>query len=151
MSPCKYKTFLCPAVILILCLQNLSLAAPVPHYNDDIITEEVTYPTSPNEVLPIEPLLIYPKPQEYYQARTLGGSGEGDIIFVKLLQDKSKGYRPKQQRIMEEQSLVPRKELGLKDIFYVKAHTNGRFSHERLKVYRVPEFYAISVFRNGEK
>lgn len=85
----------------------------------------------------------------YYQARTLDGDDDGnrDIIFVKLLQNKSTGYRPKQQRLVAAKE-QRRKELSLKDIFFVKARANGQFSHERLKVYRLPEFYAISVFRN---
>lgn len=86
----------------------------------------------------------------YYQARTLDGddNGDRDIIFVKLLQSKSTGYRPKQQRLVAATKEQRRKELSLKDIFFVKARANGQFSHERLKVYRLPEFYAISVFRN---
>lgn len=125
------------------------MAAPLPGLDDNLIT----YPTSPNEVLPVEPVLIYPEPpQMYYQARTLDGDDddERDIIFVKLLQNKSNGYRPKQQRLVAAKE-QRRKELSLKDIFFVKARANGQFSHERLKVYRLPEFYAISVFRNDSE
>ncbi|XP_039492186.1 uncharacterized protein LOC120452156 [Drosophila santomea] len=128
-----------------------SWAAPALHFSDPEPDELEAYPTSPSQVLPIQPVLIYPKPREnLYQARTLAGRNDDeDIIFVKLL---AHGYRPKQQRlIMEETKPSQRRNLGLKDIFYVKALTNGRFSHERLKVYRVPEFYAISVFSNGDK
>ncbi|XP_030563941.1 uncharacterized protein LOC115764833, partial [Drosophila novamexicana] len=137
------------ALLLFICFglnAQTSVAAPVPRFDDNL----VAYPNAPSEVLPIEPLLIYPESREViYQARTLAGDGERDIIFVKLLPDKSEGYRPKQQRIAEKEQR--RKELGLKDIFFVKARANGQFSHERLKVYRLPEFYAISVFRNDEK
>ncbi|XP_016976436.1 uncharacterized protein LOC108042609 [Drosophila rhopaloa] len=135
-------------------LSSTSWAAPALHLSDLEPDELEAYPTSPSQVLPIQPVLIYPQPREnLYQARTLGGrNDEQDIIFVKLLQDKSSGYRPKQQRlVMEKTKPSQRKNIGLKDIFYVKALTNGRFSHERLKVYRVPEFYAISVFSNGDK
>ncbi|XP_017076676.2 uncharacterized protein LOC108111657 [Drosophila eugracilis] len=141
-------------LLLATYLPCLSWAAPVVHFSDPEPDELEAYPTSPTQVLPIQPVLIYPKPREnLYQARTLGGRNDDqDIIFVKLLQDKSSGYRPKQQRlVMEETKSSQRKNLGMKDIFYVKALTNGRFSHERLKVYRVPEFYAISVFSNGDK
>lgn len=89
----------------------------------------------------------------YYQARTIDGDDddeERDIIFVKLLQNKSNGYRPKQQRLVAAKE-KRRKEQSLKDIFFVKARANGQFSHERLKVYRLPEFYAISVFRNDSE
>ncbi|KAH8417640.1 hypothetical protein KR222_003475, partial [Zaprionus bogoriensis] len=137
--------------LLLLCLcfgafSQRAAAAPLPDLDNNIIE----YPALPREVLPIEPLLIYPEPpQMYYEARTLGGNGERDIIFVKLLQGKSKGYRPKQQRLAAKQQR--RKELGLNDIFFVKARANGQFSHERLKVYRLPEFYAISVYRNDDE
>ncbi|EDX12988.1 uncharacterized protein LOC6728134 [Drosophila simulans] len=141
-------------LLLAAYLPCMSWAAPALHFSDPEPDELEAYPTSPSQVLPIQPVLIYPKPREnLYQARTLAGRNDDqDIIFVKLLQDKSQGYRPKQQRlVMEETKSSQRKNLGLKDIFYVKALTNGRFSHERLKVYRVPEFYAISVFSNGDK
>ncbi|XP_017117240.1 uncharacterized protein LOC108139136 isoform X2 [Drosophila elegans] len=131
-----------------------SWAAPAFHFSDPDPDDLEAYPTSPSQVLPIQPVLIYPQPREnLYQARTLAGRNDDqDIIFVKLLQDKSSGYRPKQQHlVLEETKPSQRKKLDMKDIFYVKALTNGRFSHERLKVYRVPEFYAISVFSNGDK
>ncbi|XP_023161696.1 uncharacterized protein LOC111593261 [Drosophila hydei] len=141
----KLKTPIYSALFAIS-LIGTSLAAPVSNFDNNL----VTYPDEPSEVLPIEPLLVYPESREIlYQARTLEGDGEQDIIFVKLLKDKLDGYRPKQQRLVEKQQR--RKELSLKDIFFVKARANGQFSHERLKVYRLPEFYAISVFRNGEK
>ncbi|XP_062121779.1 uncharacterized protein LOC133835745 [Drosophila sulfurigaster albostrigata] len=149
MSLAKFKT---PLAFLGLCLclsykVHSTVAAPAARYEDNLIA----YPTSPSEVLPIEPLLIYPETREvYYQARTLDGDEERDIIFVKLLKDKSNSYRPKLQRLVEKKE-QRRKELSMKDIFFVKARTNGQFSHERLKVYRLPEFYAISVFRNDEK
>ncbi|KAH8278535.1 hypothetical protein KR018_004540 [Drosophila ironensis] len=144
-----------PAVILLLAyIPSLSWAAPALHFSSPEPEDLEAYPTSPSQVLPIQPLLIYPQPREnLYQARTLAGRHDDQsIIFVKLLQDKSNAYRPKQQRlILEETKPSRRKDLRMKDIFYVKAKTNGRFSHERLKVYRVPEFYAISVFSNPEK
>ncbi|SPP88084.1 uncharacterized protein LOC117589557 [Drosophila guanche] len=148
------SSFLSPTLSLVLLLVSIhsSWAAPALRFSDNELDELEAYPTTPSQVLPIQPLLIYPQQREnLYQARTLGGNDDRDIIFVKLLQDKSSGYRPKQQRlVMEEEKPSQRKELDLKDFFYVKARTNGRFSHERLKVYRVPEFYAISVFRNGD-
>ncbi|KAH8257840.1 hypothetical protein KR038_001751, partial [Drosophila bunnanda] len=149
---------LSPLLLLLLTyLPSISWAAPALHlrnYPEPDTALEEAYPTSPSQVLPIQPVLIYPQPREnLYQARNMAGrNNDQDIIFVKLLQDKSSAYRPKQQRlVLEETKTSRRKEQGLKDIFYVKALTNGRFSHERLKVYRVPEFYAISVFSNGEK
>ncbi|XP_017046790.1 uncharacterized protein LOC108091916 [Drosophila ficusphila] len=140
-------------VLAAACLTSITWAAPALHFSNPEPDELDAYPTSPTQVLPIQPVLIYPKPREnLYQARTLGRNDEQDIIFVKLLDDKSSGYRPKQQRlVLEDVKTSQRKNLGMKDIFYVKALTNGRFSHERLKVYRVPEFYAISVFSNGDK
>ncbi|KAL7731198.1 hypothetical protein ACLKA6_014388 [Drosophila palustris] len=150
MSLAKFKTLLA-LLWLCICLRlsvHTAQAAPAARFEDNLIV----YPTSPSEVLPIEPLLIYPEPREmYYEARTLNGDGERDIIFVKLLKEKSSGYRPKQQRLVQKEKEQRRKELSLKDIFFVKARANGQFSHERLKVYRLPEFYAISVFRNDEK
>ncbi|XP_034486622.1 uncharacterized protein LOC117791082 [Drosophila innubila] len=150
MSLANFKTLLA-LLWLCICL-GLSVhtaeAAPAARYDDNFID----YPTSPSEVLPIDPLLIYPEPREmYYQARTLNGNEDRDIIFVKLLKGKTSGYRPKQQRLVEKEKEQRRKELSFKDIFFVKARANGQFSHERLKVYRLPEFYAISVFRNDEK
>ncbi|ALC45550.1 CG14356 [Drosophila busckii] len=138
----KFKTLF----LLWLSIQS-TFAFPIAQLDNEL----VAYPTTPSEVLPVEPLLIYPEERQLlYQARNFADDGERDIIFVKLLEDKSKGYRPKQQRLVEKLQ-QRRKELSLKDIFFVKARTNGQFSHERLKVYRLPEFYAISVFRNGEK
>ncbi|EDV91618.1 GH19696 [Drosophila grimshawi] len=144
----KFQTLLCPALLICICCNfnfRCILAAPVPYFEDNL----VDYPSSPSEVLPIEPLLIYPEPREiFYQARTANGDGERDIIFVKLLQNKLDGYHPKKQHLVEKPK---RKELSMKDIFFVKARANGQFSHERLKVYRLPEFFAISVFRNDAK
>ncbi|XP_030369212.1 uncharacterized protein LOC115620214 [Scaptodrosophila lebanonensis] len=146
-----------PAVlVLLLCLHPaLQLANGAPYYGKSFKSSSQTelsaapYPTAPNEVLPIQPLLIYPEPRDVlFQARTLDDDEEQDVIYVKLLQRKSGGYRPNQQRLEQAPHI---KELSLKDIFYVKALANGQFSHERLKVYRLPEFYAISVFRNAEK
>ncbi|XP_017874954.1 PREDICTED: uncharacterized protein LOC108621882 isoform X1 [Drosophila arizonae] len=149
MSQHKFKTPVHSALIICMCFSltvDKSLGAPVSNFDRNL----VTYPEAPSEVLPIEPLLIYPETQEFlYQARTAAGDGEQDIIYVKLLPDKLDGYRPKQQRHVEKPQR--RKELSIKDIFFVKARANGQFSHERLKVYRLPEFYAITVFRNGEK
>ncbi|KAH8383536.1 hypothetical protein KR009_009226, partial [Drosophila setifemur] len=147
------KPLLC-LLLLVALVPSISWAAPAFHNSNREPDELEAYPTSPSQVLPIQPVLIYPRPREnLYQARTLAGrNDEQDIIFVKLLQDKSSGYRPKQQRLVfEDTKNSRRKELSMKDIFFVKTLTNGRFSHERLKVYRLPEFYAISVFSNGEK
>nr|XP_014092397.1 uncharacterized protein LOC106618970 isoform X1 [Bactrocera oleae] len=107
------------------------------------------YAQQPNEILPIQPLLLYPIPRNLQlQGRELDDDDE--VIYVKLL--KRKAYRPAKQHSneMEDESNGPR-ELTMKDIFYVKALTNGQFSHQRLKLYRQPEFYAISVFRKGAK
>ncbi|EDV44028.1 uncharacterized protein Dana_GF18786 [Drosophila ananassae] len=150
MKTSKQPTFL----FLLACIPSISWAAPALHFTSPEPDELEAYPTSPSQVLPIQPVLIYPKTREnLYQARTLAGRNDDqDIIYVRLLQEKSSAYRPKQQRlVLEETKTSRRKDLNMKDIFYVKALTNGRFSHERLKVYRVPEFYAISVFSNGEK
>ncbi|XP_011202677.2 uncharacterized protein LOC105225763 [Bactrocera dorsalis] len=108
------------------------------------------YAQQPNEVLPIQPLLLYPMPRNLQlQGRELDDD-DNEIIYVKLL--KRKAYRPAKQHPneVEDGSSVPR-ELTMKDIFYVKALTNGQFSHQRLKLYRLPEFYAISVFRKAAK
>lgn len=102
------------------------------------------YPNSPNDIFPIQPVLVYPKSRDSspHQSRNL--LKENDIIYVKLLDRK--GYRPRKLQYSED-------ELGdvqMNDIFYVKALTNGQFSTNRLKVYRIPEFYAINVYKKGE-
>ncbi|XP_011182552.1 uncharacterized protein LOC105212347 [Zeugodacus cucurbitae] len=108
------------------------------------------YAQHPNEVLPMQPLLLYPMPRNLQlQGRELDDD-DNEIIYVKLL--KRKAYRPAKlhPNDLDDESNGPR-ELTMNDIFYVKALTNGQFSHQRLKVYRLPEFYAISVFRKGAK
>lgn len=107
------------------------------------------YAQHPNEVLSIQPLLLYPIPRNSeLQGREFDEDDE--IIYVKLL--KRKAYRPAKQHPndLNDDSNEPR-EITMKDIFYVKALTNGQFSHQRLKLYRLPEFYAISVFRKGAR
>ncbi|XP_036325380.1 uncharacterized protein LOC118738545 [Rhagoletis pomonella] len=108
------------------------------------------YAQQPNEVLPIQPLLLYPMSRNLQlQGRELDDE-DNNVIYVKLL--KRKAYHPTKlhTNALYEGSNVPR-ELTMKDIFYVKALANGQFSHQRLKLYRLPEFYAISVFHKGAK
>lgn len=106
------------------------------------------YDSKPSEILPIEPVLIYPpSPKENdYKGRAFNSDNE--VIYIKLL--KRKAYRPHKLSNQIEKDTNPIKELQMKDIFYVKALTNGQFSHNRLKVYRLPEFYAITVYKKGQ-
>lgn len=107
-----------------------------------LVEENDFYPSTPNDIIPIQPALIYPQSRGTYQGRNL--FKENDIIYVKLL--NRQGYRPRKLKHIDEAD----NEMKMKDIFFVKAITNGQFSTNRLKVYRVPEFYAINVYKKGE-
>uniref|UniRef100_A0A034WSU5 Uncharacterized protein n=1 Tax=Bactrocera dorsalis TaxID=27457 RepID=A0A034WSU5_BACDO len=137
--------------IIYLMAQMLGiLSTPLPTIETLGPIAALDYAQQPNEVLPIQPLLLYPMPRNLQlQGRELDDD-DNEIIYVKLL--KRKAYRPAKQHPneVEDGSSGPR-ELTMKDIFYVKALTNGQFSHQRLKLYRLPEFYAISVFRKAAK
>lgn len=119
-----------------------STAARIPA-NVDYNENRDLYSPIPNEIVPIRPILVYPKKSRTYQGRNL--LQDNDIIYVKLLDRKN--YRPKKYQLLES---VNSRELQTKDIFYVKAKVNGQFSTNRLKVYRMPEFYAISVYKKPD-
>ena len=108
------------------------------------------YSAQPNEILSIQPVLLYPK-EPALPTTTQGRSAQikdTDIIYVKLL--KRKGYRPlSRQDLNMKTNLDDTRELSANDIFYVKALANGQFGTQRLKWYRLPEFYAISVFHKA--
>ncbi|XP_065372294.1 uncharacterized protein LOC135964108 [Calliphora vicina] len=113
----------------------------------DLIDDNERYPSKPSEILPIQPVLVYPpstKEKMPNQARAMFRDNE--IIYIKLL--KRKSYRPKKFKNQIDEKNAP-KEIKMKDIFYVKALTNGQFSHNRLKLYRLPEFYAITVYKKA--
>lgn len=112
----------------------------------DLIDNDELYSSRPNEILPIQPVLVYPPAKE--RKSYTGGAiyKDNDIIYVKLL--KRKSYRPKKFKNQFDERSAP-KEIQMKDIFYVKALTNGQFSTNRLKLYRLPEFYAITVYKKG--
>ncbi|XP_059217324.1 uncharacterized protein LOC106096216 [Stomoxys calcitrans] len=127
----------------VLCLCSLTMAAIYPA-NVALLEDSDFYPSIPNDIIPIQPLLVYPKSRNAlpYQGRNL--LKDNDIVYVKLLDRK--GYRPRNLQSRENGF----RELSMKDIFYVKAATNGQFSTNRLKVYRLPEFYAINVYKKGD-
>ncbi|XP_053953810.1 uncharacterized protein LOC128860351 [Anastrepha ludens] len=138
------------AIIFLFAHFLTASSTPLPKIEALGALEALDYAQRPNEVLPIQPLLLYPTSRNLQlQGRELEDD-DNEIIFVKLL--KRKAYRPTNQHSNElnDASNVPR-ELTMKDIFYVKALANGQFSHQRLKLYRLPEFYAITVFRKGVK
>uniref|UniRef100_W8C0S2 Uncharacterized protein n=1 Tax=Ceratitis capitata TaxID=7213 RepID=W8C0S2_CERCA len=129
---------------------TITSAIPLPTIESLGTAQALDYAQQPNEVLPIQPLLLYPLPRNLQlQGRELDDDDDdgNNIIYVKLL--KRKAYRPTKQHLngLDGENNEPR-ELTKKDIFYVKALANGQFSHQRLKLYRLPEFYAISVFRS---
>ncbi|XP_039947952.1 uncharacterized protein LOC120766476 [Bactrocera tryoni] len=137
-------------IIYLMAQILVTLSTPLPTIETLGPIAALDYAQQPNEVLPIQPLLLYPIPRNLQlQGRELDDD-DNEIIYVKLL--KRKAYRPAKQHPneVEDGSNSPR-ELTMKDIFYVKALTNGQFSHQRLKLYRLPEFYAISVFRKAAK
>ncbi|XP_061396878.1 uncharacterized protein LOC133332492 [Musca vetustissima] len=106
-----------------------------------LIEDTDFYPSTPNDIIPIQPALIYPTSRGSSQGRNLFKDNE--IIYVKLL--NRQGYRPRKLKHIDDGN-----EVQMKDIFFVKALTNGQFSTDRLKVYRLPEFYAINVYKKGE-
>ncbi|XP_075144528.1 uncharacterized protein LOC142219421 [Haematobia irritans] len=127
-------------IFTFLCLGPLTMAAVLP-----LFAANDFYPATPNDIIPIQPILVYPKSRNVspYQGRNL--LSDNDIIYVKLLNHK--GYRPRNIQHHDNDF----RELQMKDIFYVKAVTNGQFSTNRLKVYRLPEFYAINVYKKGDQ
>ncbi|XP_037814525.1 uncharacterized protein LOC119605469 [Lucilia sericata] len=114
----------------------------------ELVENEDVYPLNPSEILPIQPVLVYPTPtakeKMLYKSRSM--LKDNEIIYIKLL--KRKSYRPKKFKNQIDGKNAP-KEIQMKDIFYVKALANGQFSHNRLKLYRLPEFYAITVYKKG--
>ena len=115
----------------------------------ELLEDKDLYGLKPSEILPIEPVLIYPPSTKERGNEGRAFNGDNEIIYIKLL--KRKTYRPqKLQNQIDKDTKYPSKELQMKDIFYVKALTNGQFSHNRLKVYRLPEFYAITVYKKGQ-
>ncbi|XP_037944109.1 uncharacterized protein LOC119676913 [Teleopsis dalmanni] len=116
-------------VIFSLTLPNYLLTTSMPISPDTSSTNLGTYPPEPNEILPIQPVLLYPKPRQLQlQARKM--EKDNDIIYVQLL--KRKSHKPK-KRLNEDEIFRTgaAKELSMKDIFYVKALANGQFSHQR--------------------
>ncbi|XP_067625919.1 uncharacterized protein [Eurosta solidaginis] len=114
------------------------------------------YAPHPNEILSIQPILLYPLAEDSpLEGRELGDvdndNDDSEIIYVKLL--KRKAYRPKKQNTNDlyDETIDAPHELTMRDIFNVKALTNGKFSENRIKLYRLPEFYALSVYHKGDK
>ncbi|XP_046804603.1 uncharacterized protein LOC111681539 [Lucilia cuprina] len=136
-------------IIISICLYTAAAAVlPTTTTTMDLMENGDVYPLNPSEILPIQPVLIYPTPtakeKMFYKSRSM--LKDNDIIYIKLL--KRKSYRPKKLKNQIDEKNAP-KEIQMKDIFYVKALANGQFSHNRLKLYRLPEFYAITVYKKG--
>ncbi|XP_073820216.1 uncharacterized protein [Musca autumnalis] len=127
---------------ILLCIATTTMAAILPA-KMTLVEDADFYPATPNDIIPIQPALVYPQSRGSapYQGRNL--LKDNDIIYVKLL--NRQGYRPRKLKHIEDAN-----EVQMKDIFFVKALTNGQFSTNRLKVYRLPEFYAINVYKKGE-
>lgn len=95
----------------------------------------------------MKPLLLYPRSRNLKYFKSNEEQQEEDkVVYVKLLKVN---YRPKHNKALDEFE-VPAKDSTSKDIFYVKALANGQFSDHRLKLYRLPEFYAINVYRKND-
>ncbi|KAM7361912.1 uncharacterized protein ACRADG_012776 [Cochliomyia hominivorax] len=137
-------------LIFSVCLSATLATVLPPTTTLELMDNTDLYSMKPNEIVPIQPVLIYPPAKQQmtrnpYTARAM--YKDNDIIYIKLL--KRKNYRPKKSKNQIDERSAP-KEIQMKDIFYVKALANGQFSHNRLKLYRLPEFYAITVYKKGQ-